>query len=187
MTSVLSVGLFESSFLLYASFFVAVLFILLFIPSLLVTGAKPEGIGKAITCYLLKTFGLILVALSVVQIVYGMLTLNIPDVPALSAIVLVLVVGIGIMVHMSRVLRECVDDASEAVSRLVFCHTIEVIGILVAIISALSVVLSFIVRQRLVGWEMPATLILLGLFMAFTSSVAVNAQNARVAKKGKRK
>lgn len=187
MTSVLSAGLFESSFLLYASFFVAVLFILLFIPSLLVPGAKPEGIGKAITCYLLKTFGLILVALSVVQIVYGMLTLNLPDVPALSAIILVLVVGIGIIVHMSRVLRECVDDASEAVSRLVFCHTIEVIGILIVIISALSIVLSFIVRQRLVGWEMPATTILLGLFMAFTSSVAINKRNAHVARKGKRK
>jgi hypothetical protein len=185
MNSAFSLGLFQTSIILYASLFISACFAILFIPSLLVPGAKAEGVGKAITCYLIKTLGLILVASSVTQLIYGMLTLNFPSYPQLAALIFVMVVGVGMMIHMSRVL-ETVDDQSETIPRLVFCHTLEVLGALVTVVSGLSVALSFMLTQAFSGWESSATMILLGLLMMLTSSVAVSRRN-RLEKKGKKK
>lgn len=172
----LSMGLFQPNSLLYALLIIVIAYVTLFIPSLMVTGAKPEGIARAISCYLWKTFGLVLMSSSVVQLMLGIVNESLPDFPLLSGLILLLVVGMGIMVHASRVVAT-VDAASAAVPRLVFSHTIEILGGLIACSSGVSLLLSFLIKQRLDGWELPSTMLLLGIVMMLSASLHISGKN----------
>lgn len=174
----LSISLFQPNALLYALLIIVIAYVSLFIPSLMVTGAKPEGIARAISCYLWKTFGLILLSLSVVQLMFGIVNQSIPDFSLLSGLILLLVVGMGIMVHSSRIVAK-VDSASAAVPRLVFSHTIEIMGGLIAAISGISLMLGFLVTQRVDGWQMPSTMVLLGIVMMLSASLHISDKNRR--------
>lgn len=177
-------SLFDASTLLYALLVIIITYVVLFIPSMMVTGAKPEGIAKAISCYLWKTFGLILLGMSVVQLTMSIIGDALPESQILSALILLLVTGIGIMVHASRMLAE-VDRASRTVPMLVFSHTIEIIGGLIAFVSALSLMLSFLMTARIDGWQLPVTMMLLGITMMLSASLHLSAKNkpARASKK----
>lgn len=184
--SAFNFSLFDATTLLYALLVVVISYVALFIPSMMVTGSKPEGIAKAISCYLWKTFGLILLGMSVVQLTISAIRDSLPEFPLLSALILLLVTGIGIMVHASRVLAT-VDHASVMVPRLVFTHTIEVIGGLIAFVSALSLMLGFLITESIDGWQMPVTMILLGVMMMFSASLHISAKNRSAAKATKKK
>ena len=179
-------SLFDTSTLLYALMAVLVAYVALFIPSMMVPGAKPEGIAKAISCYLWKTFGLILLSMSVVQLMISVIGNSLPEFPLLSGLILLLVSGIGVMTHASRVLAT-VDHASVMIPRLVFSHTIEIIGGLITFVSALSLMLSFLITTRIDGWELPITMILLGITMMLSASVHITARNKHAAKVAKKK
>ena len=146
-----------------------------------------EKVTKAVTCYLIQSIGMLLIGLSVVQIIYGLVTMTLPSLQTLSAILLVLVVGLGLVVHASRVLFDTVDEASETVPRLVFSHTLEVLGVVIAVVAGLSLVLTFILRQNFSGWEMPATMLLIGILLALSASVHVFSRNMKAARKSKKK
>jgi len=187
MNTVFSTNLIQPSVILFGFLFIVAVFVLVFIPSLMVPGAKADKVAKAITCYFLKALGLCLVGVSGIQLLYAMITMQIPSLPLLFSLLLLFMVGLVIMLHMSRVLYQSVDEASESIIRLVFSHALEVMGIFISIISSLSIALRFILTQKLDQWEMPATMLLLGLVLAFTSSVWASARNGSVTKKGKRK
>ncbi len=174
-------SLFDTSTLLYALTAVLVAYVALFIPSMMVPGAKPEGIAKAISCYLWKTFGLILLSMSVVQLMISVIGNSLPESSLLSGLILLLVTGIGVMTHASRVLTT-VDHASAMIPRLVFSHTIEIIGGLITFVSALSLMLSFLITTRIDGWELPITMILLGITMMLSASVHITAKNKHAAR-----
>ena len=174
-------SLFDPSTLLYALVIVIIAYIALFIPSMMVPGAKPEGVAKAISGYLWKSFGLLLLGMSVVQATMSVINNSLPEWPLLSALILLLISGIGIMVHASRVVAT-VDSASSVVPRLIFSHTLEVIGGLIAFVSALSLMLGFLITERVEGWQMPVTMILLGVTMMLSASLHISAKNRRGAK-----
>lgn len=166
----------QTSAIVYALLFVVIAFTALFIPSLLVTGAKPSGVARAISCYLWKTFGLLLVAMSVVQLTMDLLQGILPDAPVQSALILLFTVGVGIMVQASRILRS-VDDASSVVVRLVFTHTCEVVGGLVALVSLLSIALQVLMTSMLVEWQLPVATFLLGLVTMYIASMHIHHKN----------
>ena len=169
-------SLFEASTLLYALIVIIVTYVALFIPSMLVTGAKPEGVAKAISCYLWKAFGLVLLSMSVVQLTISIVGDSLPEFPLLSALILLLASGIGIMVHASRVLKN-VDPASSVVPRLVFSYTIETIGGLIAAVSLLSLMLGFLITERMMGWQLPVAMMLLGITVMLSASIHISAKN----------
>ncbi len=182
----LSVSLFQSTAVTYALAIVVVAFVLLFIPSLLVPGAKPQGIARAISCYLWKTIGLIIMAMSIVQLAFNLVNGQLPDSPLLSALILLFVVGIGIMVQASRMVKT-VDEASVVVVRLVFSHTCEVVGGMVALISALSIALTVLLTNNLADWQMSATMLLLGVTTMLTASIHIKQKNGGRAPAKRRK
>jgi hypothetical protein len=187
MNQTISVGFLQLSALLYGGLGIALVFIIMMIPSLMVPGAKPEKVAKAITCYLLKTIGIILLAGSAVQLIYAGMTNNFPGFPAMSALLLILVLGIGMLTHMSVILKANIDDASEMVPRLVFFHSLEVLGIVISLVAALSIVISFMMASgQISGWEMQATMLLLGIILTLTAAVSVNDKNAKIAKRKKK-
>jgi len=167
-----SMSLFQSTAVAYSLATVVVAFVLLFIPSLLVPGAKPHGVARAISCYLWKTVGLIIIAMSIVQLAYNVIGGKLPEEPALSALILLFVTGIGTMIQASRVLRS-VDEASVVVVRLVFSHTCEVVGGVIALMSALSLGLSFLMTNDVSGWEMSATTFLLGITTMLSAGIHI--------------
>lgn len=177
------INILDPSFFQYAPIFIALLFVLLFIPSLLVTGAKPEGVGRAIACVLWKTFGLVLIALSALQFGAGLLGGEFPAQPTLSVLVLILVTGIGIMVHASRLLAD-VDSASKVIPRLVFLLTAESIGGLMVAVAVITIMTNFLLSQSLMGWESQGLSLFLGIVLMLGASMHVN-PSKRAAKKKK--
>ncbi len=175
---------FQSSIVVYLPVAVVLTFTLLLIPGLLVTGAKPEQVAKAVSSYMVKTFGLILIALSVVQVTYGLVMMSLPEQPMLAGLVLLFVSGIGLMVYESRVIAG-IDEASVSVVRAIFTHTCEIIGFLVAAVSGLSIMMTFLLTETLEGWEMSGSLLLLGLLLMLSSSMHMRRKTGsrKVAKK----
>lgn len=180
-------SLFDTSTLLYVLLVVIISYVALFIPSMMVPGARPEGVAKAISCYLWKTFGIILLSMSVVQLMISIVGGTLPTFPLLSGLVLLLVTGIGVMVHASNILAK-VDHASVMVPRLIFSHTVEIVGGLIAFVSGLSLMLGFLMTEQVDGWQLPVTMLLLGITMMFAASLHISEKNrhaARAAKKRK--
>jgi hypothetical protein len=165
---------------------VVIAFTLLFIPSLLVTGAKPEGVGRAITAYMLKTLGLIFVGLSAVEFTYGLIVTHLPSYPIFSVLALLFAIGVALMIHASRILQS-IDSASSVVVKLIFFHSLEVLGVLTAVISALFVGVTFVMTKQLLKWELPTTLILLGVITALVSSMHLAQKNGKTSKVAKKK
>lgn len=166
-------SLFQSSLLLYVPLGVFLTFGLLMTAGLHVSGAKPEGVAKSIACTVLKTLGLLLVSLSSVQLMYGVITMNLPQTDTLLALVLIFSIGCGILIHESRMMMH-VDTASASVANAVFCHSCRVIGCMVAIVAALSLLMTFVLTRSTEGAEMPVTLLILGSLLSLTSSVHGN-------------
>ncbi len=179
-------SIFQSSLVLYLPVAIIATFALLLIPSLLVTGAKAENASKAISCYLVKSLGLLLMAISAVQLTYSLVSMRLPSSPALTGLILLCVIGLGLMLHASRELVG-VDAASCLVPRLVFSHSCEVIGTFVTVISGLSLMMTFVLTQSVNGWEMSATLLLLGMLLMMASSVHIRGKNHPAAKKAKKR
>lgn len=171
-----SVSLFQSTAVAYSLAIVVVAFVLLFIPSLLVPGAKPQAVARAISCYLWKTVGLIIMAMSIVQLAYNLVNGRLPDSPLLSALILLFVVGVGTMVQASRMVKS-VDEASVMVVRLVFSHTCEVVGGIIALVSALSISLTVLLTNGLTDWQMSATMLLLGVTTMLAASLHIKHKN----------
>lgn len=171
-----SVSLFQSTAVAYALGIVIVAFVLLFIPSLLVPGAKPQGIARAISCYMWKTVGLFVMAMSIVQLAYNLVTGRLPDPQTLSALILLFVVGVGTMVQASRMVKS-VDEASSVVVRLVFSHTCEIAGGIIALISCLSIALTVLITGGLTDWEFSATMLLLGVTTMLAASIHIKHKN----------
>jgi len=165
--------LFQTSLFQYAPFVITGLLALLFIPSLLVTGAKPEGVGRAIICVLWKAFGLVLIAMSLLQLSSDIATSQtLTAQPMLSALILIFVIGIGVMVHASRILAT-VDEASKAVPKLIFVLTCETIGGLVIVITGLTLMINFLLTQKFDGWETQMITILFGVVLMLGASMHV--------------
>lgn len=178
--------LFQTSLFQYAPFVVAGLLILLFIPGMMTPRAKPEGVGRAIACVLWKTFGLLLVALSLLQLTSDVVTTEaLTPEPMLSVLILIFAVGVGMMVQASRVLAN-VDAASKAVPKLVFVLTCEIVGGLLIVITGMTIAINFILTQTLAGWQMQTVTILLGIVLMLGASMHVNPAKKKAAVKKKK-
>ena len=167
-----------SSVTIIAPIAVVVVFALLFIPSLLVTGAKPESVGRAITAYMLKTIGVVFVGLSGVEITYGLIVTHLPSYPILSVLGLLFAVGVALMIHASRVLQT-IDSASSIVTKLIFFHSLEILGILMTIIAGLFIGITFVMTKHFIKWELPATFLLIGVVTALISSLHLSQKHGR--------
>lgn len=182
MTPTFTFGLFQPSFIVIVPAIVFVSLALLYIPSMAVTGAKADSVGKAIACYLMKTFGMILIVVSMLPLLYDSMSGTVPPMPTVSALLLVFLFGAGTVLHYNRVVHE-LDDSSTIVVRTVFAHGFEVLGAMVALLSVLSLLLNFMLTQTVDGWQLPATTLTFGLLVSLVFSVHISERNRRARKK----
>ena len=106
--------------------------------------------------------------------------------PATYGLVVTAVFGIGTLVHFSRNVEE-LDEASVVVVRAIFSHGFEVIGAMVAVLSALSLLLTALLTESFSGWEMPATALIVGTLTALLFSVHIGEKNRRMRAKSKKR
>jgi hypothetical protein len=186
MDTSLSLNFFQSGYVVAVPLAVFLLFILLYIPSMMVPDAKPTAVGQAITCYLMKTLGLLLMATSVFPLTYSLMAKSLPAESTVYSLLLVFVVGVGIITHFSRVCQH-IDEASVVVVRSIFSHGFEMLGAVMVVFSALSLMLMFLLTGGFDAWEMPATVFLLGLLLMLMFSIHIGEKRRHAAKAVRRK
>ncbi|HRH94241.1 MAG TPA: hypothetical protein PKV72_06965 [Candidatus Peribacteria bacterium] len=169
--------MFQPSYIVTVPAIVFVAFALLYIPSMMVSGSKPDLVGKAIACYLMKTFGMLLMAVSMLPLLYNIISNTLPPMSTVSGLLMVFLFGVGIVVHYSTSV-DMIDESSVVVVRTVFAHGFEVLGAIIALLSVLSLLLTFMLTQTVDGWEMPATSLVFGLLITLMFSVHINTKNA---------
>lgn len=125
-------------------------------------------------------------ALSAVELTYGLIVTNFPAYPLLSILTLLFAVGVALIIHASRILQT-IDSASSVVLKLIFFHSLEVLGVLTAIIAVLFIGITFVMTKQFIKWELPATLVLLGVITALVSSMHLAQKNGKVSRVTKKK
>ena len=95
MDTTVSFDLFQSSYALWMPVIVLITFTLVMVPSLLHAGAKAEEVAKAIACYVMKTVGLALMAVSILPITMNLVNSTPPPMDTVMALILVFVIGMG--------------------------------------------------------------------------------------------
>lgn len=159
--------------------------ILLTIPGMMVQGAEPRTVLRAASCVIMEALGVALIVISAAQIIYSLLVMTLPEFPLLGILLVLLAVGLGIVAHESRALGR-LEKTSALLPHLVFCHTIEFTGITLALFAAMSYISGVFMMQNIDGWQLPATLILLGVGAALITSLhlsKISVHDRKVSKK----
>ncbi len=135
----------------------------------------------------MKTLGILLMGTSLLPLTYNLMNSTVPEVTTVYALLLVFLAGLGILVHYSRVTQH-IDEPSVMVVRAIFSHGFELLGGLMAVFAALSLMLMFILTKRFDAWQMPAAMLLLGVFLMLMFSVHISDRKKKHASRmGKKK
>ena len=150
-------------------FFLLQLLSLLFIASLIHSGAKAKGVAAALYCYLVMSGGVLLMtlaALPTIASVFSGRTFS----PA-TYVGLLFVFGIGGLLYLTHETQtQKIDFASRAVPSLIFFYGIKLIGMAVIVLSGISLILTFTTGANQMGWWiMPFTTFLYGLFLLWAT------------------
>ncbi len=157
------------------------------IPSLLAgSGARVDALVKAICCYVMKCFALLLMGVSALLGVYNMITDTVVTMPVVYSLVLVFAVGLLIFTHFNRVIAT-IDAASVAVPRAIFHHGCVVLGTILAVLSGLSLMLMGLLSGSVAGLAMPASMLLLSTIFAVSFSLHATPGRGFVSKQVARK
>ena len=146
--------------LIFAIFFAAV-----FIPSLMIPGAKPEEVAKSIYAYLLQGFGILLMVTNGIIAVYGVLSQQ--EVSGNNYIALLLLFclgGLTYLIHEEMALR--IDAASQAVSGAIYRFVLKLTGYFLVLFSVMSVIYGFLFSSDVMPAEwmvVPVLLLFIGL------------------------
>ncbi len=178
----MSLGLLQSGYALVLPLALFGVFLLFYIPAMMVTDAKPMAVGQAIVCYIMKTLGILLMTTSILPLLYSLMNNTVPQDKSLYSLLLVFVVGLGILVHFSSVSQK-VDEPSVVVIRSIFSHGFEVLGMILAVFSGLTLMLQFLLTESFQDWQMPATMLVVGLMFSLLFSLHISERKKGHAKR----
>jgi len=144
---------------------------LLFIPSMLNTGAKPREVGEALFCYLMQGVGVILMTVGALPTVFSVFAgVAFPGRTYVALLVVFTCGGILFLIHDQ--LSQSLSSASKAVPQAVYFFSLKIIGNLIALLSGLSIILSIITGNTQQGWwVMPFVLLFYGLILSWCTRV----------------
>lgn len=143
---------------------------MLFIPVMVSgTGAKVMSSGRAIYCYLLQALGILLMTIGGLPAVYGVLAREPYDSSTYLALLIVFSAG-GLTFLWHDHLAHTVDSASRSVPHAIYFFTFKVIGYLLTLLSAVSLLLTMLLGTqdpRGNWWVMPVLLLFYGLLLSW--------------------
>ena len=139
----------------------------LYIPSMLSPGAKAQGIGEAIYCFAMQIIGILLMTLGALPTVFSVFAGIAFTGRTYIGLLVVFACG-GILFLMHETMAHELDPASKAVPEAITFFTIKIFGNVLAILSALSILLAIITGSTQAGWwVMPFVLFFYGLLLAW--------------------
>ncbi len=152
---------------------VAALILLLFIPSMLSTGAKAAGVGKAIYCYGMQGFGIFLMSAGGLPAIFGVTqklfvgTESYTTETYLALLMLFATGGLLFLWHEQA--AEKIDTASSAVPAVLFWYTFKAVGLVISVFAALSTLLTMLLLRPLPPewWVQPVVLFVYGLLLSW--------------------
>jgi uncharacterized membrane protein len=135
-------------------------------------GANLEHVGRAILCYLMKSFGLALMVLSFGPVLLNVLTGGVITMQALIAPILVFTIGAWCMVQFN-ITAQTIEPSARAIPHAIFLFTFEFIGIIVSIVSGLSLITSILYVDNFHDWayQLPVVGLLIGLLIALSFGI----------------
>lgn len=176
-----SVGIF-SGFLLPIA--ILLLFVLLMLPGLARTGAKPESLALATYGYLAESLGIILMTAGGLPAVYAVVAHQIlASNTYLGLLVLFIIGGITYLWH--DAMLSDVDTVSKSIPSSLFFYTWKLIGLIVTLFASLSFLLEWLLNSNnhTEGWWMVHVVMLLyGLLVSwFTVQPSLSSPSPRIA------
>ncbi len=176
-------------------------FALLFIPSMMTPGARPRAVGRAIYCYMLQLVGIILMTLGGLPAFYSVLEKFVFPENSLTtetyiALLLIFTAG-GLLFLWHEHIVQFVDEPSRRVSEAIYWYTLKIVGVGLALFSALSFFLTMLMAPQSIPtwWISPFLLFLYGALLvwctrtpggsakSFHSQPGTNSSSAQAMKK----
>ncbi len=149
------------------------LFALVFIPALLVPGARPLQVGKAIYCYALQALGILLMSLGGLPAFYSVLEKFVLPQDRFStemyiALLIVFTCG-GLTFLWHESIAQSIEEPSRRVVAGIFWFIIKLVGFLLMLFSAMSFLLTMLLAPASAGswWILPSLLFAYGLLLAW--------------------
>lgn len=142
---------------------------LLFIPSLMRGGVQAMSVGKAIYCYLLQIVGVLLMTLGGIPAIYGVLARETYTSNTYLALLIVFACGGFTFLWHDHTVR-MTDAPSRAVPHAIYVTLFKLLGYLLTLVSALSLLLTMLLGYDTVlpnWWIMPSITLFYGLLLTW--------------------
>ncbi|MBI1812937.1 hypothetical protein HY285_05160 [Candidatus Peregrinibacteria bacterium] len=142
----LSTGLLNLVYGIVATVGVLELLTLGFIPALLQRDATPKAVGKAIYCYLMQMFGILLMTLSGLPAVGSVLAGLSYSSSVYLALLIIFTLG-GLIFLWHENVSHAIDEASRAVPFAIYYYTFKTIGFVLMSTTLLFLILTMLLHQ----------------------------------------
>jgi len=173
---------------------------LIFIPSMMKSGAEPFQVGKAIFSYLMESLGILLMTVGALPTVISVLAgVELAGTTYFTLLVIFAAGGILFLWHDNNV-RE-IDEASRSVPGAIFTYMFKIIGFVIVLLWILSIFTTLMkgIPSETGWWIMPFVMIVYGSLLTFCSrsesgasqsvfkSITMNPSRTRVKRRAPKK
>lgn len=140
---------------------------ILFFAGMQAQGAKAKAVGEAIVCYLMHAVSVLLMTIGALPTVFSVFAGIAYTGRTYVALLLVFAAG-GLLFLIQDQAARGIDAASKSVIEAIYMNTIKLIGNLVALLAALSLLLSIVLASFSAGWWVaPFVYLLYGLLLSW--------------------
>jgi len=153
---------------------------LFFMPCLLNRAGKPEEIGKAVFCYMVQGFGIVLMALGGLPTIFSVLARQSLPTATYAGLLFVFAAG-GLAFLWHDYLARGLDPAARAVPAAICHYSWRFVGFVLTVLSTLSMVLRMLLGSTLLyeGWWVMHTVVLLfGLILLWATAEEMQASQS---------
>lgn len=142
---------------------------LIYTASLLYPGSKPKAIGEAIYTYLLHAISVLLMTIGALPTVYSVFAGISYKGSMYVALLLVFACGGLLFLIQDQAVRN-LETASKAVVESIYILTLKIIGNILTLLAALSILVSIILSDYEKGWWVtPFVLLLYGMLLSWAT------------------
>ncbi len=176
----LGFGMVAGFYALLFMFLVFQIFVLFFTPSMLTQGARPLAVGKAVYCYLLQGFGIILMSAGGLPAVNAVTVRLVTGTDTLSTemyLALLIIFSFGGLTFLwHEKMAQSIDDTSKRVCSAVYWFSLKLVGYILCLVSLLAFFLTLLFLREMVDatwWIMPTIFFLYGLLLSWCTRTDV--------------
>ncbi len=142
---------------------------LLFIPSMMAPGAKAQKVGEALHCYAMMVIGILLMTLGALPTVFSVFAGLAFTGRTYLGLLVVFACGGALFLAYEQIGHR-LDSASKAVPAAIYFLTVKFVGNTLALLSALSILLTLIIGSAQAGWwVLPFVLFFYGLLLSWVT------------------